>query len=77
VCGAAFGLQENFAQKYSMLCIHMWLLLVRLRSEGKSGKELAQLIHENFQEDVEFRVRAAGVKVTLPPLPSPLPPPSP
>jgi len=61
----AFGLQENFAQKYSMLCIHMWLLLVRLRSEGKSGKELAQLIHENFQEDVEFRVRAAGVKVRI------------
>jgi cytochrome b pre-mRNA-processing protein 3 len=44
----------------------MWMLLVRLRAEGKPGKDLAQLIHENFQEDVEFRVRAAGVKVHPP-----------
>ena len=60
---AVFGLEDNFADRYSILCIHMWLCLVRLRSEQKAGKQLAQVIYENFQEDVEMRVRAAGVKV--------------
>ena len=48
-----------------MLCIHMWMTLVRLRKEGKTGKSLTQLIYDNFQEDVEHRVRAAGVKVFM------------
>ena len=63
ICCAVFGLTESFADRYAFLCIHMWLCLVRLRSEGKDGKQLAQVIYENFQEDVEMRVRAAGVKV--------------
>lgn len=61
----AFGLEENFANKYALLSIHIWLCLVRLRSEGKEGKELAQLLYENFTDDVEIRVRAAGVKVRI------------
>lgn len=46
-----------------MLCLHVWMLLVRLRSEGKDGKDLAQMVYENFQDNVEARVRAEGVKV--------------
>ena len=42
----------------------MWMLLVRLRSEGKDGKALAQMVYELFQENVEARVRAEGVKVS-------------
>lgn len=48
-----------------MLCLHMWMLLVRLRSEGKDGKALAQMVYELFQENVEARVRAEGVKVSF------------
>lgn len=62
-CDAVFGLERKFADRYSMLCIHMWMLLVRLRSEGKDGKDLAQMMYEAFQENVEARVRAEGVKV--------------
>lgn len=58
-------LEYRFAHIHSMLCVHVWLVLVRLRAEGKDGKELAQMLHENFQEDVEFRVRAEGVRVLL------------
>ena len=47
-----------------MLCLHMWMLLVRLRSEGKDGKDLAQMVYELFQDNVEARVRAEGVKVS-------------
>ena len=61
---AAFGLEYRFATTYSMLCLHVWLALVRLRAEGKDGKDLAQMMYDNFQEDVEIRVRAEGVKVT-------------
>lgn len=39
------------------------MLLVRLRSEGKDGKDLAQMMYESFQENVEARVRGEGVKV--------------
>lgn len=39
------------------------MLLVRLRSEGKDGKDLAQMVYELFQDNVETRVRAEGVKV--------------
>ena len=62
---AVFGLEDRFADKYAILCIHVWLCLVRLRSENKAGKELAQVLYDNFQEDVEMRVRAAGVKASI------------
>lgn len=42
----------------------MWMLLVRLRSEGKDGKALAQMVYETFQDNVEARVYAEGVKVS-------------
>ncbi len=48
---------------HALLCLHVWLLLVRLRPEGKSGKQLAQMLYDNFQDDVEKRAREAGVKV--------------
>ncbi len=56
-------LEYRFATTYSLLCLHVWLILVRLRAEGKDGRALAQMMYENFQEDVELRVRAEGVKV--------------
>ena len=63
-CTAALGLPDRFAATYSLLCLHVWLLLVRLRREGDDGRELAQILYEAFQDDVEIRVHAEGVKVT-------------
>lgn len=65
---AAFDLEYRFATTYSLLCLHVWLALVRLRAEGKDGKDLAQMMYDNFQEDVEIRVRGEGVKVGAPSL---------
>lgn len=56
-------LPDDFQHMHALLCLHVWLLLVRLRPEGKAGKALAQQLYDNFQDDVEARVRAAGVKV--------------
>ncbi|KAA6428216.1 MAG: ubiquinol-cytochrome C chaperone family [Trebouxia sp. A1-2] len=64
-CAAVFDLQKRFANEYNMLCLHVWMLLVRLRSEGKDGKDIAQMVYETFQDNVETRVRAEGVKVRL------------
>lgn len=61
---AALDLPDDFQHMHSLLCLHVWLLLVRLRPEGKSGKQLAQNLYDNFQDDVERRVRGAGVKVS-------------
>ena len=58
----------RFAPTYALLCLHVWLALVRLRAEGRDGRDMAQMMYEDFQEDVERRVRAEGVKVgRLPP----------
>lgn len=53
----------TFAATQSLLCVHIWLLLVRLRAEGEPGAELAQTLYDGFQDDVEMRVHAEGVKV--------------
>ena len=46
-----------------LLSLHVWMLLVRLRAEGPDGKNAAQLMYEEFTEDVEARLRNTGVKV--------------
>lgn len=43
---AAMGVPVEFQQTHSSLCLHIWLLLTRLRAEGKDGKRLAQVREE-------------------------------
>ena len=45
--------------------LHVWLVLRRLREEGESGKALAQTLYDTFQDDVEHRVHAEGVRVRV------------
>ena len=62
----ALGLRrDNFADTHALLCLHVWLLLVRLRAEGASGAQAAQLLYDFFSDDAEVRVRAAGVRVRV------------
>ena len=63
---AALALPPTFAATYSLLCLHVFMLLVRLRAEGNDGADLAQILYEGFQDDVELRVHAEGVKVSAP-----------
>lgn len=40
---AAFGMPlEDFRARFSLLSLHLWMVLVRLRSEGDPGRELGQ-----------------------------------
>lgn len=55
----------SFQHRHAMLCLHVWMVLKRLRLEGKPGKKISQIMYDEFQDDVEHMVRAAGVQVRL------------
>lgn len=39
----------------------MWLILHRLKEEGKDGTEFGQFLYEIYNHDLELRVFKAGV----------------
>lgn len=58
---AVFNLEKTFKTTFSLLVLHMWLCLRRLKQEGKEGVELGQYLYEIYNHDVEMRVSKAGV----------------
>lgn len=53
-------LEKTFRTTFSMLVVHMWLCLRRLKVEGKEGVELGQYVYEIYNHDLEIRVSKAG-----------------
>ncbi|CAI9767603.1 unnamed protein product [Fraxinus pennsylvanica] len=60
-----FSLEKTFKTTFSLLVIHMWLCLRRLKEEGKEGVELGQYLYEMYNHDLELRVSKAGVNLLL------------
>ncbi|XP_050254406.1 uncharacterized protein LOC126700350 isoform X1 [Quercus robur] len=60
-----FNLEKTFKTTFSLLVLHMWLCLRRLKQEGKEGVELGQYLYEIYNHDVEMRVSKAGVNLLL------------
>uniref|UniRef100_A0A6M2EXI3 Ubiquinol-cytochrome c chaperone domain-containing protein n=1 Tax=Populus davidiana TaxID=266767 RepID=A0A6M2EXI3_9ROSI len=60
-----FNLEKTFKMTFSLLVLHMWLCLRRLKQEGKEGVEFGQYIYEIYNHDVELRVSKAGVNLLL------------
>ncbi|XWS60131.1 hypothetical protein CRYUN_Cryun07bG0008100 [Craigia yunnanensis] len=60
-----FNLEKTFKMTFSLLVLHMWLCLRRLKAEGKDGVELGQYLYETYNHDVELRVSKAGVNLLL------------
>lgn len=60
-----FNLEKTFKTTFSLLVLHMWLCLRRLKEEGKEGVELGQYLYEIYNHDVELRVSKAGVNLLL------------
>lgn len=58
---AVFQLEKTFKTTFSLLVLHMWLVLRRLKEEGKDGVQFGQYIYEIYNHDVELRVSKAGV----------------
>jgi len=62
---AVFNLEKTFKTTFSLLVLHMWLCLRRLKQEGKDGVEFGQYLYEIYNHDVELRVSKAGVSSHL------------
>ncbi|XP_076946446.1 uncharacterized protein LOC143617946 [Bidens hawaiensis] len=62
---AVIRLEKMFRTTFSMLVVHVWLCLRRLKVEGKEGVELGQYVHEIFNHDLEIRVSKARVNLLL------------
>ncbi|CAM6117544.1 unnamed protein product [Calypogeia fissa] len=62
---ASFVLEKSFRTTHAMLLLHVWLTLVRLRSEGKDGTKVGQNLYEQFNHDLEKRIVVAGVKMLI------------
>ncbi|KAH7557350.1 hypothetical protein JRO89_XS11G0129800 [Xanthoceras sorbifolium] len=60
-----FNLEKTFKMSFSLLVLHTWLCLHRLKEEGKEGVELGQYLYEIYNHDVELRVSKAGVNLLL------------
>ncbi|XP_021905526.1 ubiquinol-cytochrome-c reductase complex assembly factor 1 [Carica papaya] len=60
-----FNLEKTFKMTFSLLVLHMWLCLRRMKEEGKEGVELGQYLYEIYNHDVELRVSKAGVNLLL------------
>ncbi|CAM8879376.1 unnamed protein product [Rhodiola kirilowii] len=60
-----FNLEKTFKTTFSLLVLHMWLVLRRLKEDGKEGVELGQYLYEIYNHDVEMRVSRAGVNLML------------
>lgn len=60
-----FNLEKTFKTTFSLLVLHMWLCLRRLKQDGKEGVEFGQYLYEIYNHDVELRVSKAGVNLLL------------
>ncbi|KAM7273715.1 hypothetical protein ACFE04_028379 [Oxalis oulophora] len=60
-----FNLEKNFKMTFTLLVLHMWLVLRRLKIEGEDGVELGQYVYEIYNHNVEVRVSKAGVNLLL------------
>ncbi|KAL0543565.1 hypothetical protein IC582_018664 [Cucumis melo] len=60
-----FNLEKTFKTTFSLLVLHMWLCLRRLKEEGKEGVERGQYVYELYNHDMELRVSKAGVNLLL------------
>lgn len=60
-----FNLEKTFKTNFSLLVLHMWLCLRRLKEEGKEGVEFGQYLYEIYNHDLELRVSKAGVNLLL------------
>ena len=63
---AAMGLPvDDFRARFGLMSLHLWMVLVRLRSEGPRGQALGQELYDHYWAEMEALVRSQGVVVRL------------
>jgi len=58
------AMPDTFQSWFYVLELHVWMLLVRLKSEGKHGKNLSFYLVDNMWKDLEERIKLLGVEDT-------------
>ncbi|KAK6936869.1 Ubiquinol-cytochrome c chaperone [Dillenia turbinata] len=58
--GIILNLEKTFKTTFSLLVIHMWLCLHRLKEDGNEGVEFGQYLYEIHNHDLELRVSKTG-----------------
>lgn len=58
----ACKMPDTFQSWFYVMQLHMWMLLVRLRVEGRYGKNISHKMVEIMWQDVEQRVKLIGVE---------------
>lgn len=56
-------MEKTFKTTFSLLVLHMWMCLRRLKEEGQEGVEFGQFVYEIYNHNLEMRVSKAGVSV--------------
>lgn len=58
-------LERSFRGEHALTVLHVWMVLYRLRNEDEKGRQLSQVLYDSFQDDLEQRIIAEGVKVGI------------
>ena len=57
----AGGVPDTLDGRFDMVCLHVFLLLRRLKRDGAAGAELAQRLFDRMFADLEMNMRELGV----------------
>lgn len=55
------SMEDNFQSWYSLMNLHVWMVLIRLRSEGRPGKKMSYLMVELMWKNLEEKLKIIGV----------------
>eukprot|EP01133_Synstelium_polycarpum_P001138 gene1138-1300_t len=55
------GLPFTVRSWFAVTVVHMWMVFVRLRKDGKGAKQLTTDLYDRFWEDLETRIVRGGV----------------
>ena len=57
----ALGLNKTFHNWFCVSLLHVWMLMVRFRLDGKEGQKNSEALFEHFWKDSELRMIGTGV----------------
>ena len=57
------GLPDTFQSWFLIVQLHVWMTLVRFKSEGAQGAVMYKQIVTYFWHDVEYRMKLTGVSM--------------
>ncbi len=56
-----YGVPDEFENRFELLTLHMFLVLTRLKREGRAGHDLSRLLTEYMVSDLDRTCREMGI----------------